>query len=722
MPQKNTPQRAREWRSIDLHLHTPASSDYQEPQATYLNVLQQAEERDLDIIAFTDHNTVAGYRRMRAEIEELELLERLKRLQPAEKERLAEYRRLLDKILVLPGFEFTATFGFHILGVFSPETPVRDIEHLLLTLKIPSEQLDLGSATVGATADVLTAYQVINEAGGLAIAAHVNSTNGVAMRGFGFGGQTKIAFTQDAYLHALEVTDLTLKGRRTTASFFNGSKPEYPRRMHCIQGSDAHRLARDPKNVKQLGVGDRATEVLIDEVAFDALKELFLSNDFARTRPHVPGQTTTEFDYVQQAREQGANIVQDFHDSMTQKGGKLYAVLCDICAFANTNGGTLYVGVSADPKQAPVGVSNHDQAIQELRIALERQVTPRLACTMDIQPSWGKTIVRVQVPRGDEQPYALDESKLYVRQEAETSLAVRDEIVQLVLRRYAPTAVPAPSAVAVAVAPSPKAPPSPPLTTNGTSPLSAPRTGVEIVATEERGKTRYHTVRNLRNNTLIKNVTRSSARKLWHYAITEREAGPPKPEAITWFGDLGLYKKRDKGGLMRYDLVQRLPDGLRVYFGVTEEGIHGEWRKVVGLEAGPVASVSEEPASLMPVSTASPPTTVETTAPAEGSASEVAKASIVVEEVPASKKKRATKSKDQAEASVLEAGSSAPDETPAKKRATKAKAGEPKAPKTEKAAPKKTPAAKPKKAVTTVKPKTTRKKKGAEGETPTTAG
>ena len=119
---------------MDLHLHTPASSDYQEPKVTYLDILHTAEARGLDIIAFADHNTVGGLRRLREEIAELELLERLNRLQPEERERLNEYRRLLDKILLLPGFEFTATFGFHILGFFPPETSIRELEHLLLSL------------------------------------------------------------------------------------------------------------------------------------------------------------------------------------------------------------------------------------------------------------------------------------------------------------------------------------------------------------------------------------------------------------------------------------------------------------------------------------------------------------------------------------------------------------------------------------------------------------
>ncbi|MBM2850462.1 MAG: uncharacterized protein HW418_3404, partial [Anaerolineales bacterium] len=43
--------RALAWRTIDLHLHTPASSDYHEPQATYLDILQRAEARGLDLMA-----------------------------------------------------------------------------------------------------------------------------------------------------------------------------------------------------------------------------------------------------------------------------------------------------------------------------------------------------------------------------------------------------------------------------------------------------------------------------------------------------------------------------------------------------------------------------------------------------------------------------------------------------------------------------------------------
>src|SRR5690606_42035122 len=94
-----------QWYLTDLHIHTPASADYQETDVSYLDILRKAEFRGLDIIAFTDHNTVAGYASMLREIDRLTFLERLGRAQPDELRILAEYRRLMDKILVPPGFE-----------------------------------------------------------------------------------------------------------------------------------------------------------------------------------------------------------------------------------------------------------------------------------------------------------------------------------------------------------------------------------------------------------------------------------------------------------------------------------------------------------------------------------------------------------------------------------------------------------------------------------------
>ncbi len=569
-----------QWRTMDLHIHTPASVDYQQPSVTYLELLQRAEARGLDIIAFTDHNTISGYRQMMEEIDRLEFLEKSGRLLAEEQLQLKEFRRLFNEILVLPGFEFTATFGFHILGIFPENKSIREIEHILLGLNIPSEQLDYGSDTVGATTDVIGAYKAISGAGGSAIAAHANSNHGVAMRGFTFGGQTRIAYTQDPNLDALEVTDLEKRGRRTTAAFFSGTKPEYPRRMHCIQGSDAHRLTKDENRKSSLGVGDRPTDVLIPEVSFKALKDLFSSNDFSRTRPHRL-KAEPAYDFIRSAREEGANIVQDFHESISIRGGRLYAVVADISAFANTNGGTLFLGLNADPSKEIAGISKPTQAITQLEKEISNRISPPLHCTIDTHKTGGKTILRVLVPRGDDPPYVVDDYKIYVRAEAETSQAVRDEIVGLVLRgtdsvSRLSKAEELESAKEIA----------PAVLTAEEDINLAPRTGVEVVGVEERDGGSFYTVRDLRNGNVVKNVTLKSARRLWHYALTQYARLPSDMAKadVEWQGDFGLLHQGKQGKRPSYDLIQRTPQGYRYYFGVTDDGIHGPWKKPVGQE------------------------------------------------------------------------------------------------------------------------------------------
>jgi len=562
-----------QWYRMDLHIHTMASSDYLNKDADYIDILRRAEKRGIDVIAFTDHNTVKGYATMMENIDRLQFLEQSGRAQADELRLLAEYRRLLDKVLVLPGFEFTATFGFHILGIFSPDTPVRYIEHILMSLNVPFDVLERGDAAAGSTDDVLSAYQMIDEGGGLCIAAHANSNHGVAMRGIDFGGQTRIAYTQDKHLHALELTDLGKRGRGSTQRFFNGTKPEYPRRMHCIQGSDAHSLdTTTDRHITRYGIGERVTEIQLPERSFEAIIEVFKGTDFSRTRPYNPNRQP--FDYVQSAREEGASIVQSFHEQMTPKGGHLHSIVMDVCAFANTNGGTVYVGVSEDSKKKPTGVNAINDAVKVLEREISRRITPSLDVDIDSQDTQGKTIIRILVPYGEYRPYAIDNQHIYVRDDSDSNLAVRDEIVNLVQQgiifqsdsNNGQVMPDEPQAITPEIQPQ--------LNDNGPEP---PKAGVEIVATEDRDKTRYYTMHDLRNGSIVRNVTQSSARKLWDYAIKQHEGNPVKNDKVKWQGSIGLWREYHKSNSVRYDLVQKVRDGIRVYYGVTENGMNGEW-------------------------------------------------------------------------------------------------------------------------------------------------
>ncbi len=91
-------------------------------------------------------------------------------------------------------------------------------------------------------------------------------------------------------------------------------------------------------------------------------------------------------------------------------------------------------------------------------------------------------------------------------------------------------------------------------------------------------------MRDLRNGNEVKNVTRVSARRLWHYAIIEFDQLPSDLSKIKvqWQGNVGLLGVQRQGKNVRYNLVQRTGKGIHLYFGVTEDGIHGRWKALVG--------------------------------------------------------------------------------------------------------------------------------------------
>jgi hypothetical protein len=210
--------------------------------------------------------------------------------------------------------------------------------------------------------------------------------------------------------------------------------------------------------------------------------------------------------------------------------------------------------------------------------------------------SSGKHVIQLQVPRGNEQPYVLEGSKIFLRQEAETSLAMREEIISLIKRASLAQGEPAvpvkqlvkPEKVPVAAA---AAEPAKPL--QGAA-IESPRTGVEIVASEERKGQVYHSMRDLRDGDVVNNVTRASARRLWRYAIALKEKRTFSEANVTWVGDLGLWHKYLRNGKAQYDLVQRTPDGeMHIYYGVTEDGVYGPWRPLIEKEKAASAPTAE---------------------------------------------------------------------------------------------------------------------------------
>ena len=129
----------------------------------------------------------------------------------------------------------------------------------------------------------------------------------------------------------------------------------------------------------------------------------------------------------------------------------------------------------------------------------------------------------------------------------------------------------------------------------------APRTGVQVTTMEARNGVDYFTVRDLRNNSIIRNVTKKSARDLWHYAISQHaeHGGVYDPAQIDWPGesDRAVLSREMRAGKMRSDLALLTEDGrVLVFYGVTDDGVDAEWKTMIAdFEAARAVNVADEP-------------------------------------------------------------------------------------------------------------------------------
>jgi hypothetical protein len=225
-------------------------------------------------------------------------------------------------------------------------------------------------------------------------------------------------------------------------------------------------------------------------------------------------------------------------------------------------------------------VGNPSNSIKQLEKEISNRISPPLTCTIEPHSTGGKNVIRVLVPRGEDPPYAVDDNKIYVRAEGETGLAVRDEIVGLVKGAARIEAVAEDQPISLV----PKMEDNQKVEKDKIA--QPPRTGVEVVNVVERKGVKYYTVMDLRNSNTVKNVTEKSARRLWHYAITNFSKLSPDVRKIKteWKDNRGIIRKYKQGKRQIFDLVERDGGKYRTYFGVTEDGVHGSWRRLVGLE------------------------------------------------------------------------------------------------------------------------------------------
>jgi hypothetical protein len=110
----------------------------------------------------------------------------------------------------------------------------------------------------------------------------------------------------------------------------------------------------------------------------------------------------------------------------------------------------------------------------------------------------------------------------------------------------------------------------------------SPRSGVEILAVEERDGVRYFTVRDLRNKSIVRNVTKKSARDLWLYAIMQRAGEVYDESTFHWDNDRSILSRSNRAGKVRYDIALRDGNGkVHIFYGVADDAMDARWKELI---------------------------------------------------------------------------------------------------------------------------------------------
>jgi ATP-dependent DNA helicase RecG len=100
-----------------------------------------------------------------------------------------------------------------------------------------------------------------------------------------------------------------------------------------------------------------------------------------------------------------------------------------IVGFANTDGGQIILGVSDDGDI--IGVENVDETIRRIDDVAYNRCEPPISVIIETVIDNDKTVIIINVPKGDQRPYRTSSGNYYIRSANRFRLASREELLRL---------------------------------------------------------------------------------------------------------------------------------------------------------------------------------------------------------------------------------------------------------------------------------------------------
>jgi hypothetical protein len=287
---------------VDLHIHTPSSSDqkygYSQKDAAEdlkvkkdLNrvlklagqILDRLVAEEISVAAFTDHNTPGYVSNADAGSLGLSWYQLVKE----EYERRRDEDDTYPKLLLLPGVEIT-TDRIHILGIFDNEDDFAIFKIASLLRSVDIRENEFGKVLgVFGTKSIWEVADAIDELGGICIPAHINKNNMRSLLGQYRPPDMEIErLVQHRAIHVFGVVPPKAKDwrdersyrsilenmgrgdKRTKAGYHSwmvekrAAVPQHLPDLGYMMNSDAHSIAK---------IGDRFSWVKMDDLSFRSL-------------------------------------------------------------------------------------------------------------------------------------------------------------------------------------------------------------------------------------------------------------------------------------------------------------------------------------------------------------------------------------------------------------------------------------------------------------------
>lgn len=327
----------------DLHIHTPASKCYKGPKddAEYIRIILKAQEKGLNVIAITDHNSIEGYKKLIEQKEQIKNeIDSFKKLQDSNeaKWKIKEDEKILkifESILILPGIEFEVNNGIHMLVVFNPETEITNIKDFLKNGGFEDDDFGKGN-DVFSKWSLFELYNEARKYDCLIFDAHTDSDKGIYKTIP--EGTTRIhAFTDDA------LVGICYKNEGQKSKIRNLLlQPKYKRNSSVafLKSSDAHKIDE---------IGKEKTFFCLKELLWSEFKNSFSNPD--------------EFIFTSNPNVQ--TIIKNISDSgrcifiSSLKDDNVNVLAESICGLNNSDGG--YIVIGAESKDVINGIPLNDK-------------------------------------------------------------------------------------------------------------------------------------------------------------------------------------------------------------------------------------------------------------------------------------------------------------------------------------------------------------------------